>query len=252
MIIFDAIICHVPITVLIFGSNSENPTPFLGIFNIYEKIQVTIFFLQEVVLSGLYIHETVKIMRLRNINGNSSNTKMMRHLIGTNILIIILDVTIVTLEFCNLYNVQTAYKGAAYSVKLKLEFNILNRLVEIVSPRNNAQNEYSSERIGATHLETIRGSARDKKDRGGHKAYIYTGDAGDLDSPDLVGANKSVIKTTEIVITSEGDSTPRNRAASSSRSDMTGESNTPTEAYANQETCRRSSSSEKHFASAGF
>lgn len=256
MIIVNAIVGHVPTTVLIYGANSDNPAPFLGIYNIYEKVQVTLFFLQEVVLSGLYIHETIKILRVRNVNGGNSNQKMMRHLLSSNILIIILDVTILALEFCNLYNLQTAYKGAAYSVKLKLEFNILNRLVEVVQPRNNTSNLYSNDHGGTTQLDSmgkhtkIGQNTRDTIHRG-HKAYSYAVEAGDLSSsPDLGSANKNVLRTTEIIITTDGDSTPHKRATSITRSEMTSDSATTTELEAVQDA--RSTSSQKEFAHAGY
>jgi hypothetical protein len=56
----------------------------------------------------------------------------MKHLILVNIVVIALDVTILALEYNGFYSIQTAYKGMVYSVKLKMEFSILNRLVEMV------------------------------------------------------------------------------------------------------------------------
>ena len=67
MIIVDAIICHVPITVMVFGANTSNPAPFILPYTIYEKVQVTIFFLQEFFISALYIWETAKILRLQGL-----------------------------------------------------------------------------------------------------------------------------------------------------------------------------------------
>jgi hypothetical protein len=267
MIICNAIIGHLPTTVLIYGSNSNNPTSFLGIYNIYEKIQVTLFFIQEVILSGLYIYETTKILRVRNIdsgssNGNinsgNSNRKMMRHLLGSNILIILLDLTILALEFCDLYSLQTAYKGAAYSIKLKLEFNILNRLIEVVKPghENNGWNQYSSERDGTAQLQAMRSrkamrqnNTRDTIDHG-HKTYIYAEEDRDLSAVSGLGStNKTVLKTTEIMITTEGKAIPRQRTTSCARSDMSTDSAIPTEDAAHD---MRSSSSQKEFARAGF
>lgn len=256
MIITNAIIGHVPTTVLIYGANSDNPSPFLGIYNIYEKVQVTLFFLQEVVLSGLYIYETIKILRVRNINSGNSNQKMMRHLLSSNILIVVLDVTIITLEFCNLYNVQTAYKGAAYSIKLKLEFNILNRLVEVVQPRNNAWNQYSNDnncttQLGSIITHTATGQNAGDQRHCGQKAYIYAGRVGDVAAvSDLSKTNNSVIKTTEIVVITDSEYVPQQRETSITRSEITRESATPSEIDAAQDT--RSSSSQKEFACAGF
>lgn len=136
MVIVDGIICHVPIAILAFGTNSPNPGPFLVPYAVYMKIQVTIFFIQELILSSIYIHETLKMMRNERRTGvklgRGGSRELMKHLILVNIVVIALDVTILGLEYNGFYSIQTAYKGMVYSVKLKLEFSILNRLVEMV------------------------------------------------------------------------------------------------------------------------
>ena len=131
MIIANAIICNIPTIVLIYGANSANPEPFLTPYSIYEKFQVIMFFFQEMIISGLYISETTKILRIAEAAGHDrSRTRMMRHLIWVNILVGLFDIAILATELANFYSIQTAYKGFAYSVKLKLEFSILNRLVD--------------------------------------------------------------------------------------------------------------------------
>jgi hypothetical protein len=66
MIIVDAIVCHVPILVLLYGANLSNPAPFLSPYSrcdsIYEKVQITIF-IQEVIISGIYVYKTVQFFR---------------------------------------------------------------------------------------------------------------------------------------------------------------------------------------------
>jgi len=135
MIIVDGIICHVPIIVVAFGTNSPNPGPFIVPYSVYEKVMVTIFFVQELILSGIYIWQTFKMMRIEKNTGvgkNGGSRKLMHHLILVNVVVIILDITILGLEYAGYYQLQTAYKGLVYSVKLKLEFSILNRLMEMV------------------------------------------------------------------------------------------------------------------------
>jgi hypothetical protein len=149
MIIFDGIICHVPTSVLTWGSNSPNPTSYPFPYSIYEKFQVSVFFLQELVISALCIYHTIRILRPEGrIRGNTP-FRVMTHLIYVNILIIILDITILGLEYAGLYDIQTAYKGLVYSVKLKLEFSILSRLVELTKSRVAKDTERS------IHLETF-------------------------------------------------------------------------------------------------
>lgn len=132
MIITNAIWLHIPIIVLVYGSNSNNPGPFIHPYSIYEKIQLTVFVLQELIISGLYLYETINLLKLEGTIGNHGNTtNILHHLIYVNVLVILLDCSIVGLEFANLYEIQTSWKPLVYSVKLKLEFSILNRLVEL-------------------------------------------------------------------------------------------------------------------------
>lgn len=132
MIIFDAILCHVAVAVLIYGANSSNPDPFLTPYSIYEKFQVTVFFVQECVISGLYMWQTVKTLRTEgNIRGKAGRTVMI-HLLYMNVIIIIMDITLLGVEYAGYYYIQTTYKAAVYSVKLKMEFSILNKLIKLV------------------------------------------------------------------------------------------------------------------------
>ncbi|EXA30073.1 hypothetical protein FOVG_18487 [Fusarium oxysporum f. sp. pisi HDV247] len=48
-----------------------------------------------------------------------------------NIIIILVDIPILGLEYAGYYQLQTAYKAMAYSIKLKIEFRILNGLVDL-------------------------------------------------------------------------------------------------------------------------
>lgn len=177
MIIVDAVIGHVPTSVVLYGSNSPHPERWLDPYAILERFHVTLFFLQELAISTIYIVETTKLLRTKpsmprpaiiilptpvgggsrggnpqkgkrrsssrrggsgGIGMSSSRTKaaesgrqFLMRLIYINVLVVVLDMTIVALEYAGLYVIQTAYKGMVYSVKLKLEFSILNSLVEM-------------------------------------------------------------------------------------------------------------------------
>jgi hypothetical protein len=58
---------------------------------------------------------------------------MLHHLIYINILIICLDITLLGIQYASLFYLQGAFKPAVYSIKLKLEFVILNRLIKTIS-----------------------------------------------------------------------------------------------------------------------
>lgn len=130
MIIFNAIWLGIPVIVLVYGTNSNNPTPFTKPYSIFEKLQLTVFFVQEVVISSLYIVETTRLLKMQRGIGSSATRRVMGHLILVNIFVVLLDVSILCLEFTEHYNIQTAWKALVYSVKLKAEFSVLNRLVE--------------------------------------------------------------------------------------------------------------------------
>jgi len=136
MIVVDFFLFHIPPTILLFGSNSSNPKPFLTPFAVYEKIQITAFSTQEFIISALYIWEARKMLQsLANIKREEAR-KVMIHLILVNILMILMDITLLGTEYANEYSIETTYKSTLYSIKLKLEFAILNRLRTLVKSRH--------------------------------------------------------------------------------------------------------------------
>ncbi|KAK5993925.1 hypothetical protein PT974_07363 [Cladobotryum mycophilum] len=136
IIIIDAVVCHGTIIPMVYGSFSSNPEIWEKPYSIAEKIEVIIFFLQEITISILYIIETIDFMRPKRPSSNRrSSRRLMKNLIIVNVLVILLDITILTLEFENLYNYQISYKPLAYSVKLKIEFTVLNDLVDLTTEK---------------------------------------------------------------------------------------------------------------------
>ncbi|KAI2904846.1 hypothetical protein CBS76997_3663 [Aspergillus niger] len=134
MIIANVFLLHVPTTVLTYGSNAvgeEQPAWVIG-YNIMEKVQMTSFTIQEIVLSGLYMWETVLMLRICLVR---ENQKIMYQLIWINIAMLVMDLILLGLEYASFYAVQITLKGAIYSIKLKLEFAVLGRLVAVVQNR---------------------------------------------------------------------------------------------------------------------
>ena len=56
----------------------------------------------------------------------------MYQLFTINILIILMDIALLAFEFANLYIWETETKAVIYSIKLKLEFAVLSKLVKFV------------------------------------------------------------------------------------------------------------------------
>jgi hypothetical protein len=130
MIIVDAVILHIPTTVLTFGSNGDTDTAaFVRGYNVMEKIQMTGFCVQEFIISGIYLWETAKFLRT---DDQAKSRKTLYQLFYINMIIIMMDLSLLGLEYANLYILEIVIKGMVYSVKLKLEFAILGKLVQYV------------------------------------------------------------------------------------------------------------------------
>ncbi|GCB25976.1 zinc finger protein zas1 [Aspergillus awamori] len=133
MILCDVFLLQVPTIILCYGANSSASDRFVLPYAIYERIQVTVFFIQEALISGVYVYETFRLLRSEDeiLEGphREAARRLMLHLILMNIIVILLDIAILILEWTGRYASQTAVKGFIYSVKLKLEFDILNQLV---------------------------------------------------------------------------------------------------------------------------
>jgi hypothetical protein len=206
MIITNAIWLHLPVIVLIYGANTNNPKPFEKPYEIFEKIQLTVFVVQELIISGLYVYETTNLLKLERTIGNNNTRSVLHHLICVNILVMLLDFSILGLEFANMYEIQTAWKPLVYSVKLKLEFSILNQLVELT--RNARIGDVSSFSCNVAHsgglaLGTIKTT--------GHQRSVAPGADQENQWEVHVGSGKNnnsnalpstVIKTTEFKIQS--------------------------------------------------
>lgn len=136
MIVINAVVLHTPIIILMYGANSSAANSWTKPYVVYEKIQVTVFFLQELVISGLYIKACFSFFDTKDSPYGAAVRKMRRHLLLVSVLVVILDIPILALEYTDTYDLQTAYKAFVYSVKLKMEFQILNKLVEMTRSRD--------------------------------------------------------------------------------------------------------------------
>ena len=136
MIIFNIFVLHVPIIILVYGANRSSANSWIHPYDIYEKVQVTIFFLQELIISAIYIKICFFFFDTEDRLYGDAVRKMRRHLLIVNIVVILLDIPILILQYTGFYNLQTSYKALVYSVKLKMEFRILNRLMEMTRARD--------------------------------------------------------------------------------------------------------------------
>lgn len=138
MIIVDAICFHIPTTVLTYGSNSNNSSEFISAFNVMERLQMTAFSVQEFIISGIYVYSTIKLLRPVY---HGRTRRVMTQLIWINLMIIAMDVLLLTFEYNEHYEIEATLKAMVYSIKLKLEFAVLNQLMTLANASvHNASN----------------------------------------------------------------------------------------------------------------
>lgn len=126
MIVVDAVLC-IPPTVALFSlvNNTDDPKAYGAAYAVVEKVQLIVFSAQEFVLSTVYIVASARFLRSRvppggwglsfgrppasgsGLNGNGR--MVMYWLIGINILVVLLDVSILVLEFSGYYDLQTCW-----------------------------------------------------------------------------------------------------------------------------------------------
>ena len=128
MIIADFLIFQVPTTIQTFGSNAPNPGMWTKVYAVYERIQLIVFTLQELIISIIYIRAALRVLA-PNDPLEVRHTK--KFLIYVNVLCILLDIAFV----CEVYSGEWVYKtgtqSLAYAIKLTLEFVVLNKLMDV-------------------------------------------------------------------------------------------------------------------------
>ncbi|KAH8693450.1 hypothetical protein GQ44DRAFT_148188 [Phaeosphaeriaceae sp. PMI808] len=133
LIIFSAVVMHIPITCIIYLMTTGPPGKYDRLFSIYEPLQLIWFSLQEAIISGLYIYYAARTLPpMQSFRKNAGS--VLRKLVSIDIFVVILDITMVGVELGGYDALQHFYKVFVYSIRLKLEFVILNQLLELVQP----------------------------------------------------------------------------------------------------------------------
>lgn len=135
MIFTDALLFHIP-TFIVFMlgiSSRASLVKFISVMNILERVQIVMFSVQEVILSGLYIYGTFKMAQ------DSFDSRIRRTiilLITIQIAAIGCSALLIVLDFMGYYILKSFIHSFVYAFKLQLEFVILNELRRLVTQAN--------------------------------------------------------------------------------------------------------------------
>jgi hypothetical protein len=200
MIIADCIIVQGGATTLFAGSNSANPKPWIKVYEKWEIFQVTWFFVQECLISGLYIYRTFILMQSSVAFRGPESKRVFNHLIIVNVIVIALDLTILAFQYAGLYEIQTSWKTLAYAIKLKLEFDILNQLVDFTKAG------FSNGRSGSRRMTGSGAGQGAERNEGAPRSRFGTSTYERMDEDSLTALPlQNVVKTTEIHVRIEED-----------------------------------------------
>lgn len=141
-IIINSFLMGVPTIIMIYVTNATGSQDYAHGYSIMERIQMTAFSTQELLISAVYLRE---VRQLLGIVYQDKTRKLMWELVAINVTIIILDIALLSVEFINLYEIQITLKGMVYSIKLKLEFGVLSKLVKIIRTRKDSAMEIFDE-----------------------------------------------------------------------------------------------------------
>lgn len=129
MIVVNALCFHTPVVVFEFGLISKDHDRYMRPMEIMERVQQTVFTLQEAIISSLYIFYT---RRFLNSGSPHHTRKVVRLLVCVQVLVIALDAGLTAFDYKNMFTLKCTIHPAVYALKLKLEFVVLNQLLSIV------------------------------------------------------------------------------------------------------------------------
>jgi hypothetical protein len=131
MIIFDAIVLQTPQIIASYGAVYVCHLHFQSFFNKWERVQLTVFCVQEITISTFFIVQTTKLMRMYP-QQSTRRANILYQLLAINLIIIMMDIALLALEFTGYFITQTVLKCFFYTISLKLEIAVLTRLTSFV------------------------------------------------------------------------------------------------------------------------
>jgi len=147
MIMGSVLFVHIPQTALFAKVWTTNDPVWTERFKVIEKISLMVFTLQETTITGIFVRAGFKNLKgLFEFKAREARM-LMSSLVAMFALVFVLDVGLVVLEYMGLFVFQTSSKPIVYSIKLKVEFAVLQKLLAFTKMKS----------CDCHHLEEITG-----------------------------------------------------------------------------------------------
>ncbi|KAK1991561.1 integral membrane protein [Colletotrichum falcatum] len=178
LIVADACVLHVPMTVL-WALSAATPPPdkaaWLRRYYVYEKVAIVLFSVQETLITGVFARQG--FLNLKPLFAFKTRTarQICCYLLSLFALVLLLDVGLIILEYANKSVFQTTSKPFVYSIKLKVEFIVLNKLLSFTKMNmcdchhlKDTSRAYSKGVVTTDTMATAKGLASSQAQREGH------------------------------------------------------------------------------------
>jgi hypothetical protein len=147
MIIISAIVFIIPTTVLVFLQASPDAPSAL------EVIQVTGIFLQELFIAGLYMW---KSLQLSTLVVEREKQIILLQVFAINVAIAIMDLAILIPQYLHQREIKVIIKTLVYSIELKLELAVLNKMLNFgTAAQTDGENLLSERHLLSVHVMNV-------------------------------------------------------------------------------------------------
>jgi hypothetical protein len=133
IIMFNGLVFHTSLWTLQYGLSANKGVarqPWLDVVNPFERVQITVFTVQECGISGIYIWGVWRLLK-----DQVHRTKRIRHvlflLFVVQVITIAMDIIVCVLDVAGYFTLKAIIHSWVYGIKLELEFVVLNQLVDI-------------------------------------------------------------------------------------------------------------------------
>ncbi|KAL5341222.1 hypothetical protein BJX70DRAFT_62642 [Aspergillus crustosus] len=131
LIITTSILLFVPFTTCLIGL-SIGSKQFLHPFEIIEQTTILAAIVRELGVCAIYIYEAFRQLKpIMAVKGRAAS-RVFVHLIMVNAAVMVLDAFMIVTTFAGESGMGLTFSCVAHSIKLKMEFGVLNRLVGLL------------------------------------------------------------------------------------------------------------------------
>ncbi|PLB44914.1 hypothetical protein P170DRAFT_440121 [Aspergillus steynii IBT 23096] len=132
LVIITTLLFPIPMQIIFFVGIFKPSMRAIQISLIYERLVVTVSCAREYIILGIYNFEAFRSLKpVISIKGRQGR-RVRQILVATTLIIVFLDAGLLITEFQDRRVIKMTYSSFAISVKLKMEFAILNKLINLV------------------------------------------------------------------------------------------------------------------------